>query len=602
MRQLLRELKRRNVYQVAVTYLVAAFVVVQLADLAAGAFDFPGWFEPMIWVVAGLGFPITLVVAWAFELTPEGVRRTTETDPAQVAAEADLMSPEQDRARSRLAMKALVGLGLVGAAVVGGWYLMGGGGESPEISDNTVAVLPFDNLSEELAAEPFVRGIHADLTTQLSMMSALKVISRTSVERLNDAGRPVPEIARELGASWVLAGGVQTAGDSVRVTAQLLDARSDAQVWAERYDRRLTVENIFGIQADLAQNIADAMEAEISPEEQGRLGRPPTADLEAYNLYRMGRNLADRRSTESLSQAADYFREAIALDSSYAQAYVGLADVHTQLGTWGVMSRREAFRTAREAAQRALSLDDVLGSAWTSLGYIRYWYDWDWGAAEQAFRRAIELNPGYSTAHHWYSLLLATLGRFDEAETAIGRAVERDPLSRIIRTIEARLRWLRGDAEGAVTGHRRALELDPSYAVGHMWLALAYENQGMIDEARRHYRRATTLDPDGPVPLAGLAHAHAISGERQEARELLRELRRRGEGESPVPFWSAVVHADLGEIDRAFEQLDLALRVRDGWVTELAVTPLLAPLRSDPRYHELAGQLGLGEAGAAATR
>lgn len=596
----LAELKRRQVYRVAVTYATVAFIGFQAVNLLIPATTLPAWADELLLAFLIAGFPVALVLAWAFEVTPEGVRRAPGVAAEGGTGPGAEAGGERREGRRRTW---LYGTALVGALAVVGYVFLGtGGGADGEGSAlRSVAVLPFDNLSDEPDAEPFVQGIHADLTTQLSTVGALKVISRTSVERYRDTERPLPEIARELGASWILEGGVQAAGDRVRVSARLLDAGSDAYVWAERYDRRLTVENVFRIQADLAGKIAAAMEAELSAEERGRLGRPPTGNLEAYNLYRTGRRLADRRSTESLERAVDYFREAIAHDSTYAQAYVGIADVHTQLGTWGVMTHGEAFHTAREAAQKALSLDDRLGSAWASLGYIRFWYDWKWEAADRAFRRAVELNPSYSTAHHWYSLLLASLGRFEEAETAIDRALELDPLSRIVRTIEARLHWLRGDEERAVAGHRRALELDPGYAVGHMWLALAYESQGRLDDARRHYERASALDPDAPVPLAGMAHAHAISGEREEALELLRELRRRGGGESPVPVWSAVVHADLGQVDRAFEQLDLAFRVRDGWLTDLEVNPLLAPLRSDPRYRSLARRLGLREAGSPTT-
>lgn len=571
--------------QWALAYLAGAWLVLQVLDVFGQNLDWPGWIFRATTAVLAVGFLAALVVAWyhgergrqrvsgvellmlAGILVLAGTAVALVRGDASPPARETVTSPEQ-------------------------------GPSSPPPRPGvdaaaTVAALPFDNLSGDTAAEPFVRGIHSDLITQLSRIGALKVISRTSVERYRDTDRALPEIARELGASWILEGDVQTAGGRVRVNAQLLDAGADVHVWAESYDRSLTVENIFQIQADLARKIAAALEAELSPEEQVRLGRAPTENLQAYNLYLTGRHLADRRSAESLNRAVGYFREAIELDSTYARAYVGIAEVQIALGSWGLVPASQAFPAAREAARKALSLEGFLGEAWTSLGYIRYWYDWDWEAAEAAFRRAVELSPSYSTAHHWYSLLLATLGRFDEAERAINRAVELDPLSRIIRTIAARLHWLRGESERAVAEHRRALEIDPGYAVGHMWLALAYESQGKIDEARRHFRRAAELDPEAPVPLAGLAHAHAIAGEEARALELLAELRRRGGGQSPVPYWSAVVHTDLGQIDRAFEELDRAFRVRDGWMTELKVTPLLAPLRPDPRYSALLRRLGL---------
>ncbi len=578
-------LRERKIVQWSVAYLAGAWVVIEVADVFGQNFGWPDWIFRATTVLLAVGFLAVLVLAWyhgergrqrvsgmellmlAGILILAGAALSLVRSDAPGPDERTPMSPEE-RPEAGLARQAID-------------------------ASSTIAVLPFDNLSDNPDADPFVRGVHDDLLTQLSMLGALRVISRTSVERYRDADRTIPEIGRELGASWILEAGVQSAGDRIRVNAQLLDAEDDVHVWAESYDLSLTVENVFQIQSDLARKIASALRAEISPDEMVRLRRPPTEDLEAYNAYRTGRHLADRRSAEDLNRAVNYFREAIQLDSTYARAYAGIADAYTQLGTWGLMPRDQAFPDARDAAHNALSFDDQLGEAWASLGYVRYWYEWDWESAEAAFRRAIELSPNYSTGHHWYSLFLVTLGRFEEAEMAIGRAVDLDPLSRIIRTIEGRLHWLAGNVERAVTVHHRAIEIDPGYAVGHMWLGLAYESHGDIEEAVRHLRRAAELDPDGPVLLAGLARAHVLSGRRAQALALMDSLDARGGGRSSIPFWSAVVYTDLGQIDRAFEELDRAYRVRDGWLTEVGISPLLAPLRSDPRYEGLLRRLNL---------
>lgn len=577
-----KRLRERKMVQWALAYLAGVWLVVQIVDVFGQNLGWPGWIFRSAVAALAVGFLAAMVVAWY-----HGERGRQRMSGVELALLAGILA-------------------MAGAAVM---VVRGDppGLEPPGLRDGapdvapagridaagTVAVLPFANLSGDPEVEGFVRGIHDDLLTQLSMLGALRVISRTSVERYRETERTIPEIGRELGASWILQGGIQRSGDRIRMNAQLLDAEADVHVWAERYDLRLTVENIFQIQADLARNIASALQAELSPEEETQLGRAPTEDLEAYNHYRTGRHLADRRSTESLGLAVVHFQRAIELDPTYGRAYAGMADAYTQMGTWGLIPGDEAFPAASDAARNALRVDPLLGDAWASLGYIHYWYDWDWEAAESAFRRAIELSPSYSTAHHWYSLLLVTLNRFGEARAALDRAVELDPLSRIIRTIKGRLHWLSGEADHAVEEHRRALELDPAYAVGHMWLGLAHESLGEVGEAVRHYGRAAELDRESPVLLAGLARAHVLSGEAGRAMELLEDLRRRGGGESPVPFWTAVVHAGLGRRDAAFDELELAFRSRDGWLTEVGVTPLLEPIRPDPRYAALLRRLDL---------
>ena len=578
-------IRQRKLAQWALAYIAGGWLVLQVIDVLGQNLGWPPWVFQVTIALLSVGFLAALVLAWYHG--ERGRQRVSGIELLMLAGilviaggVVALVRGDADPAPARSP-----------TAVEGDES----SAPPPVASDSapSIAVLPLENLSPDPDDAFFAAGMHEEILTRLTKIGELSVRGRTSVTQYRDSPKNLRQIGRELRARFILEGSVQRAGDRVRITTQLIDAERDEHLWAESYERRMTVENLFGIQTDVSQKVVEALQAEITPEEQARLGRAPTENLQAYNLYLTGRHLADRRTTESMNRAVGYFQDAVELDSTYAPAYVGIAEIEIALGSWGQTAPDRAFPAAREAAQQALSLDDLLGEAWSSLGYIRFWYDREWEASERAFRRAIELNPSYSTAHHWYSLLLVALGRFDEAEAAIGRAVELDPLSRIIRTIEGRLYWIRGDLERAVTAHRRAVEIDPGYAVGHMWLGLAYESQSRLDLARRHLRRAAELDPEGPIPQAGLAHGHAIGGETDDAFQLLRELRRRGDGESPVPYWSAVVHADLGRVDRAFEELERAVRVRDGWITDLAVTPLFESLRSDPRFESLVRRLGL---------
>lgn len=397
LRRFLAELRRRRVYTVAASYLVTAFVVVQLAGLAGGAFALPPWFEPLIWVLCGLGFPLALLLAWAYELTPAGMQRT-ERAGAMMASSAGGTS----EATIRAAYSVLVGLGLLAAAAAGGWYLVGGSdaGESA-IADRSIAVLPFETLGQS-APTAFTDGIHGDVLTRLANVADLRVISRASVMRYQAATRPLPAIARELGMTWVLRGEVQEAGGQVQVNARLVNAREDRQVWAESYDRRLTAENLFAIQSEITQRIAASLEARLTSQEREQLARAPTDDLEAYQLYAQGRYLANRRTAADLERSVDLYRRAIALDSTFALAYAGLADGYLLLTGFGYgdAPAGPSVAKAEETVRRALTLDPQLGEAHTTLAYIHA-HRLRAGPAFREFRRALDSRPSYAQAWFW---------------------------------------------------------------------------------------------------------------------------------------------------------------------------------------------------------
>ena len=461
MPQLFRELKRRNVYRVAVTYAAAAFVTLQAAELVFPATTLEGLYDELV-VLAFVGFPIALVVAWAFELTPEGVRRTPEAEPSGEGPEP----APPDRSPSRRAPGALVGLGVVAAAGVGAWYLLGAGGEpasraagpadtarsAPRAGPRSIAVLPFENMGGE-ESEQFTRGFHDGLLTRLFNVSGLKVISRTSVLQFRETELPLPAIADSLGVKWVMEGGVQRMGDQLQVNAQLIDPRTDTHAWAQSYRRDLTTEDLFAIQGELTKRIARSLEAELSPAEVERIDRCPTEDMGAYRLYVRGRSQLNSRTSEGMRKALGYFRRAIEQDSGYALAWSGLADA-LGLAPLYLDSLPTDAPDQETAARRALDLAAGLAEAHASVGYVRF-LDRRGPEALLELERAVRLKPSYAQAHHWLGYLLMTMGRLDEAGDHVRLAVELDPGHASARGVLALLYQAEGNPGEALAETRR---------------------------------------------------------------------------------------------------------------------------------------------------
>ncbi len=586
LRRFLRELRRRNVYRVAVAYAAAAFVVVQAARLLVPALLLPDWIYRAVVLTALLGFPIALVIAWAFELTPEGVRRTPDEETTREAGGEVGASG----GGAGTAYKLLLALGLVGAAVVGGWYLTGGG-EAPEppAGNRSIAVLPFENLGGTEGARPFVEGIHDDLLARLSNVSDLKVISRTAVQGYRGTEKTIGEIAGELGVRWVMEGGVQQMGGQIQVNAQLIDPRTETHAWADTYRRDLTTGNLFAIQTELTKRIARSLEAELTPAEAERVERRPTGDLEAYRFYVRGRTHLDRRTEEGMRKGADAFRRALERDSAYALAWAGLADARTVLASYGHAPREDLLPEALDAAERALEHGPDLAEAHASMGLLRQDLQRDGPGALRAFRRAVELKPSYARAHHWLGNLLETLGRLEQAGTPLKRAAELDPMSPPIHVALASWYYSRGDLERALEEARRSRQLSPGYPSGPLYEGIVLSRLGRQEEAISALR--TVLEQTDPGSLAvgaawgWLAIAQHRSGDEAAAREILREL----EAED-APFVAGAVRTVMGDRDAALSHLS---RVDYDYVRTvfLRYDPVFDPLRDHPRFRELLGEV-----------
>lgn len=573
LRDFLAELKRRRVYRVAVTYVAVAFLALQAANLLVPTTALPAWADDLVVFLAVAGFPLAVVLAWAFEITPEGVRRTESRSGVRKAAGAS------GGGRTLWAVAAVL---VVAAA--GGWLFLGGDREETS-ADRSLAVLPFSETGGEESAQ-FARGIHDDLLTRLSGISGLRVTSRTSVRQYGESSKTIREIGEELGVGWVVEGSVRQARDRVRVTAQLIEAGSDTHVWADSYDRELTAENVFAIQDDLTRRIASALQVELTAEELDRLGRAPTESLEAYRFYAQGLTHLDSRTETGMRRALVLFRQAVREDSSYAPAWAGIAAALYELRDYGHPVPDGWLSTAERAADRALELDPRLPEAHVARGVLLYSRQAG-PAAICAVERAVELRPNDAEGHRKLAWMNQILGRPDAAHEAARTAVELDPLSPEPHVNLAMTLWIRGDGPGALREARRTLELQPGYTTSRFYEGVMLHQMGRHAEAV-DVLRGLSVAWAGAGPEATLALALAASGDRARARTLLEEMTAGGAD----PFLVGLVHAALGEEEAAFDAFGRVER----WDTD-ADWPILAArylypdpldrLRDDPRYREM---------------
>jgi TolB-like protein/DNA-binding winged helix-turn-helix (wHTH) protein/Tfp pilus assembly protein PilF len=455
----------------------------------------------------------------------------------------------------------------------------------------SLAVLPLENLSGDPAQNYFADGMTDELITDLAQISALRVISRTSAMVYKDARKPLPQIARELNVDAVVEGSVLRSGDRVRITAQLIEARTDKHLWSQSYEGELR--DTLAVQNSVARAIADQIRINLTPQEQAALRSVDVVNPAAYESYLKGRFFWNKRTADGLRVALAYFNQAIGEDPKYARSYAGLADTYALLGDWqyAAMPAKEAFPKAKAAAIKALELDSSLGEAHNSLAFVLDGFDWDLDAAGKEFRRAIELNPGYATAHHWYAWHLSLLGRYDKAIGEMRKAQNLDPLSLIINADLAELLVIAHSYDESMQQSLKTIEMDPNFALAHNQLAEAYIQKHMYGKALEQLQKAVQMSGDSPTIVANLARAYALSGKRSEAVQLLNGLKKRSElGNLSAPE-IATVYASLGDTDQAMNWLEKAYN--DRFNPGVLLRPGFDPLRSDSRFQDLVHRTGL---------
>ena len=454
----------------------------------------------------------------------------------------------------------------------------------------SIAVLPFANLSGKPEDEYFSDGVTEDILTELSKIADLNVISRTSVMQYKATTKTIREIGKELNVGVILEGSIQREGDQVRIVAQLIDAGTDRHLWAETYDKEF--KQIFAIQSDVAQRIAAALQAKLSSAEKLQIESRPTSSTEAYTAYLKGRHHWNRRTPEDLHQAVGYFKQAVALDPSYALAYAGLAESYSLLPEYAWDPAPEMFRLADEAAGKALALDPSLGEAHAVSGLISM-DRLRFPEGEQELRRAVDLSPGNASVHQWYSLVVMFRGRLGEGLVEMQKARELDPLSLVINADVAYNQMFMGQYEAAIDQFNKTLDLDPQFVVALSGLAQGYALKGAGPQAVAAGIRARALAPRDPLVLGVLGYAYARNGEAGSARAVLDTLQGIAAHSSGADYFIAVVHAGLGEKEETLGWLERSADAREIHIRGLKADKTWDDVRGDPRFAALVKKLGL---------
>ena len=457
----------------------------------------------------------------------------------------------------------------------------------------SLAVLPLTNLSGDPDQEYFSDGLTDTLITDLAQMGSVKVISRTSIMRYKKTDKSLPEIARELNVGGIIEGTVQRSGDRVRITAQLIEGATDKHLWAKSYER--AVKDVLALQDEVARDVANEIKVKLTPQEQARLTRARPVNPEAHELYLRGRFHWNKRSPEGVRKSIEYFEQAIEKDPDNALAYSALADSYNVISSYNLLAPNEAFPKAKEAATKAVQLDDSLAEAHTSLAVVKAAYEWEWSGAEREYKRAIELNPGYATAHYWYAFsVLTRLGRFEEAIAEMNRALEFDPFSLIINTNLGWIFYYAHRYDDALEQCRKVLDLDSNFASAHLRMVQAYEQKGMFDDAIAETEKLIPLRrEDQPEDIRALRKAYRTSGAKGYWRQRLGSVQQQMKHHYVSPAFVASIYASLGEKDEAFLWLEHAYAERDNWLSFLKVDPRFDTLRSDPRFQDLQRRIGL---------
>jgi TolB-like protein len=580
---LFAELKRRNVYKVAVAYAIVGWLLVQIATQVFPFLEIPSWVVRLVIVLVAIGFPIALVIAWAFELTPEGLKRTEDVDLSAAAR-----APK----KHAWVYVVVIGAGISVALFFLGRYTAGNLGTprpneaATALPAKSIAILPFDNLSRDPDNAFFTEGVQDEILTRLAKVADLKVIARTSTQKFKSAPENLPDIARQLGALNILEGSVQKANDQVRVNVQLINALTNSHLWAEIYDRKLT--DIFAVESDIAKTIADTLQAKLTGSEKQMMTSQPTSDTTAYELYHKGRSLWGKRTGDNIPKAIAFYEQAIARDPNYALAYAGLASAYILSPFYTGADRREAGSKAKEAALKALRLDPNLAEAHAALGKVLFFSEIDLAGATREYKRAIELKPNDADAHHWFSNdSLAALGQFDEAIAEGKRSVELDPLSIVINADLGETLFYARRFDESVAQLRKTLEIDPTSFYAHYNLGIALQAKGDLSGAITEYEKAKQLSDNSAVATFW-AQAKAHAGDKDAARRMLSELDDISKHREVVGYLRALLYLSLNDKDEALRWLEQGLKERDGSnISWINVDPLLDSLHGDPRFEAL---------------
>ncbi len=582
------ELKRRNVYKVAVAYAVVGWLLIQVATQVFPFLDIPNWAIRLIILLTALGFPIALIIAWAFELTPEGIRRTEDADAAG----------QRSRGGIWMALVVIAAALSLGLFFLGRYSARNARSQNPAsrgssaanseavtaVSEKSVAVLPLLNESGDPKDEYFSDGLSEELIAALAQINGLKVIGRSSSFRFKDRHEEPKAIGEKLGVSTLLEGTVRKQDDRVRIVAELVNTADGIALWTRTFDREL--KDIFAVQEEIATAVAESLKVTLLGSQDRSALRGASSNVEAHNAYLQGHFHFQRRNLEDYRKAVGYFDQAIRLDPDYALAYTERSEAWSFIGDL-TGQHEPAWSNARSDAEKAVAIAPSLAEARAALGWVRFFIDWKFAEGITELKRAKELSPANPTANDLLARAILYLGRLDEAERQARHAVELDPLSVIAQGNLARVLFFAGKLDEADAAARKAAELQPASASSHRWQTLIAAQRGHGETALREAQ----LEPDEGYRRFELAVAQYVRGDRQAADAALADLI--ANGRDNLAYQIAEVYAVRGEKDKAFEWLQIALDNHDTGTLTLLVDPLVRGLRDDPRYKNLLAKLGL---------
>jgi adenylate cyclase len=565
------ELKRRNVYKVAIAYGVVAWLLMQVASQIFPFFEIPNWAVRLVVLLLIIGFPVALIIAWAFELTPEGLKRTEF---------ADELPKKTSRNRAWIYVVIVAGAISVGVFFLGRYT---SSKQSAEVPAKSIAVLPFDNQNRDPDTEYLSDGIPESIINSLSQLPNLKVMSRNSVFHYKGKDMDAQAVAKELKVEAVLTGRMTQRGDGLSISVELINAQDNSQIWGQQYNRKLA--DVFAVQEEIAKEISEKLRLKLSGAEIQQLAKRPTENLKAFQYYLQGRAYRQRSTREDLMTAIRYYERAIDEDRNYALAYAGLADAYGNLGAYGYIAPQEGRRKAEEAARKALALDDNLAEAHAALGlaYVAFAPS-NFSLGDRELRRAIELSPSLAADHQYLGVSLVRQGRLDESLEECLKARELDPLSSIIARQVAFPYYFKRDYVRALELLRQASELGP--ALSTTWEIGVYIQNRLFNEALAELEKAKQERKNDPILIYDTAMIYAAQGKRAEALQIIKELEEMSGASLSQAHWIAKIYAALNEKELALTWLERGLAAGAiGFFYK--DEPVWDPIRSDPRFAAL---------------
>ncbi len=565
------ELKRRNVYKVAVAYAVVGWLLVQIATQVFPFFEIPNWAVRLVVLAIVIGFPIALVIAWAFELTPEGLKRTEDVDPV-----AQARQPQKHTWIYVVIAAALLSVGLFFI----GRYSATNRVTTSGLAEKSIAVLPFENQNRDPDADYLCDGIPESIINALSELPKLKVMSRNSVFHYKGKETDAQTVGKELKVQTLLTGRVRQRGDGLTIGVELINAQDNSQMWGQQYNRKLA--DVFAVQEEIAKEVSTKLRLKLTGAEQEQLAKRPTENLKAFQYYMQGRTAAQRRTNADLLASVSYYEKALQEDGKYALAYAGLSDAYANLGYYGSIAPVEGRRKAEEAARKALELDDKLAEAHTALGqvYIAFAPS-DFPTGDRELKHAIELNPNLAVAHYNLGLSLIRQGRLDEALVELRKARELDPLSSVIARAVVIPYYFKRDYKRAFELLREANELGP--ALSATWEIGLFIRNGALNEAFAEIEKAKDTRKDDTLLIYSTGMAYAASGKQAEALQTIKELEAKSGASLSTAHWIAKIYATLNDKEQAFSWLDRGLATGALGVF-YKDEPIWDPIRDDPRF------------------